>query len=45
MPKVLFEIAKGMVTGQQPNVSDMRSLDEGEIRRAASVSEPRPSSA
>jgi general stress protein 26 len=45
MPLVLFEIAKGIVTGQQPNVSDLRSLDEDEIRRAASVSEPRPTNA
>jgi hypothetical protein len=45
MPMVLFEIAKGIVTGQQPNVSDLRSLDEDEIRRAASVTEPRPTNA
>jgi general stress protein 26 len=36
MPVVLFEIAKGIATGQQPKVSDLRTLDEQEIRRAAS---------
>jgi len=35
MPLVLFELAKGMITGQQPKVADMRSLDEQEIQRAA----------
>jgi general stress protein 26 len=45
LPMVLFELAKGVVTGSQPKVSDMRSLDEGELRRAATVDDPRPSSA
>ena len=35
MPLVLFEIAKGIATGQPPKVADMRSLDEQEIQRAA----------
>ena len=35
-PLVLFEIAKGMVTGQPPKVADLRELGEGEIRRASS---------
>jgi len=33
-PLVLFEIAKGMVTGQPPKVADMRTLTEHEIARA-----------
>ena len=45
MPMVLFELAKGMATGQQPKVADMRSLDEAELQRAAKVENPRPSSA
>ena len=45
MPMVLFELAKGMATGQQPKVADMRSLDESELQRAAKVENPRPSSA
>ena len=36
-PVVLFAIAKSMVTGQPPKVSDLRSLDESEIRRAAAT--------
>ena len=36
MPLVLFEIARGMVTGQPPKVSDLRELQESELRRAAS---------
>ena len=36
MPLVLFEIARGMVTGQPPKVSDLRELKESELRRAAS---------
>ena len=36
MPLVLFEVAKGIATGKPPKVADMRSLDEAEIRRAAS---------
>ena len=37
MPLVLFEVAKGIVTGQPPKVSDMRRLDESEIARAPST--------
>lgn len=44
-PVVLFEMARGYVTGDQPKVSDLRSLDEQELRRAATVDEPRPTSA
>jgi len=36
-PLVLFEIAKGMVTGQPPKVSDLRELREQEIVRAGSA--------
>ena len=35
-PLVLFQIAKGIVTGQQPKVADLRELGESEIRQAAS---------
>ena len=35
-PVVLFEIARAMVTGDPPKVADLRSLDDAEIRRAAS---------
>jgi len=34
-PVVLFELAKGMVTGAPPKVSDLRELGEQEIRQAA----------
>lgn len=34
MPLVLFSVAKGIVTGQPPKVSDVRELSEGEIRQA-----------
>jgi general stress protein 26 len=37
MPLVLFEIAKGIVTGQQPKVADLRSLSESEIARAPGI--------
>ena len=33
-PLVLFQIAKSMVTGEPPKVSDMRTLTETEIARA-----------
>ena len=33
-PVVLFELARGMVTGQPPKVSDLRELGEQEIRQA-----------
>lgn len=36
-PLVLFEIAKGIVTGQPPKVADLRELKEGELRRAAAA--------
>ncbi|MBV9880574.1 MAG: pyridoxamine 5'-phosphate oxidase family protein [Gemmatirosa sp.] len=32
MPAVLFELAKGIITGQPPKVSDLRTLSESEIR-------------
>ena len=34
MPLVLFEVAKGIVTGQPPKVADERSLSQSEIARA-----------
>ena len=34
----LFSLAKGIVTGTPPKMSDMRSLDEGELARAPGVS-------
>ncbi|MGZ8490802.1 MAG: pyridoxamine 5'-phosphate oxidase family protein [Gemmatirosa sp.] len=45
MPMVLFELAKGIATGSQPKVSDMRSLDDTELQRAAKLDTPRPSNA
>lgn len=33
-PLILFEIAKGVVTGEPPKVSDMRTLDAAEIGRS-----------
>jgi hypothetical protein len=39
---VLFEVAKGIVTGSTPKVSDLRTLDEGELKRAGTLDEPRP---
>ncbi|MGZ8379725.1 MAG: pyridoxamine 5'-phosphate oxidase family protein [Gemmatirosa sp.] len=44
-PMVLFELAKGIATGSQPKVSDMRSLDDTELQRAAKLDTPRPSNA
>jgi general stress protein 26 len=35
-PIVLFELAKGMVTGAPPKVSDLRELGEQELKQAAS---------
>jgi general stress protein 26 len=43
-PLVLFEVAKGIITGQEPKVSDLRTLGEGELRRAATLDEPKPNS-
>jgi general stress protein 26 len=34
MPLVLFEVAKGIVTGQPPKVADERTLSQSEIARA-----------
>jgi general stress protein 26 len=34
MPLVLFEVAKGIVTGQPPKVADERTLNPSEIARA-----------
>ena len=34
-PLVLFELAKGMITGQKPNFGDQRELDVNELRAAA----------
>jgi general stress protein 26 len=30
-PVVLFEVMKGIITGQKPNVGSVRTLDEGEL--------------
>ena len=32
-PVILFEVAKGMLTGSSPDVSDLRELGERELRR------------
>ena len=42
---VLFEMARGLVTGDEPKVSDLRTLDERELRRAATLDEPKPTNA
>ena len=34
-PLVLFEVAKGMLTGAKPKVGDLRSLDEAELGHGA----------
>ena len=44
-PLVLFEMARGLVTGDEPKVSDLRTLDERELRRAATLDEPKPTNA
>jgi len=44
-PLQLFSLAKGIVTGTPPKMSDVRSLDESELRRAATLDEPKPTSA
>jgi general stress protein 26 len=41
----LFSIAKGIVTGTVPKVSDVRSLDEAELGQAARLTDPKPTSA
>jgi len=43
-PVQLFEVAKGIVTGQVPKMSDTRSLDAGELSRATAVSGEKASS-
>ncbi len=43
-PAQLFELAKGIVTGSTPKMSDVRSLDESELSRAPAVSGERASS-
>ena len=43
-PVQLFELAKGIVTGSTPKMSDVRSLDESELRRAQAVSGDKASS-
>ncbi len=43
-PAQLFELAKGIVTGSTPKMSDVRSLDESELSRASAVSGERASS-
>lgn len=37
-PLQLFSLAKGMVTGEPPKMSDTRTLDAGELRQAPAVS-------
>lgn len=44
-PLVLFEVAKGIVTGQPPKVSDMRSLDSAELGRAVAANPDKASNA
>lgn len=37
-PLQLFEVAKGIVTGEQPKLADMRELSAAELRQASAVS-------
>ena len=37
-PAVLFEVAKGIVTGTPPKTSDVRTLNEAELHQAPAVS-------
>ena len=39
MPVTLFEVAKGIVTGQPPKTGDLRYMDEGELNRGSSEQE------
>lgn len=36
-PLVLFEVAKGIITGTRPDISDVRQMGERELRRAGFV--------
>ena len=42
-PLQLFELAKGIVTGEPPKMSDTRTLGEGELQRAQAVTGDRAS--
>jgi general stress protein 26 len=37
MPAVLFNIVKGMVTGEQPKTGDLRELTERELKKAPQI--------
>ena len=42
MPLVLFNIVKGMVTGQEPKTGDLRELNERELKRAPQIEQGEP---
>jgi general stress protein 26 len=42
MPAVLFNIVKGMVTGEQPKTGDLRELNERELKRAPQIEQGEP---
>jgi general stress protein 26 len=42
MPVVLFNIVKGMVTGEQPKTGDLRELTERELKQAPQIDQREP---
>lgn len=40
MPVVLFNLVKGMITGEPPKVADLRELSGDELRQAAKPTQP-----
>ena len=36
MPLALFQVVKGMITGEPPKVADLREIDATELRREIS---------
>jgi general stress protein 26 len=40
MPVVLFNLVKGMITGEPPKVADLRELSADELRQAAKPTQP-----
>jgi general stress protein 26 len=42
MPVVLFNIVKGMVTGEQPKTGDLRELTERELKQAPQIEQREP---
>ena len=38
MPLALFQVVRGMITGEPPKVADLRELDANELRREINTS-------